>query len=410
MGTLVDREPMSVSLTVRQWWARSSAQLMRAAVGALAILACLKLGDEIRRLLWETGKSGAIDLKLFVTEVQTWFSGAPVYGAVKSAVYPPASYLLMWPLMGWLSETPARWLWALTTLLSAAWAVRLFLRESGADQPVDKAFAALLLLSMNATGVAVGNGQLILHQLPMLVSAALLLRRGPSSWTTDLVAAGLMLISLVKPPIAAPFFWLVVFLPGRLRPALMVVLGYAGLTALSAWFQPADMITLLSDWRRHAVFGVRHGSRTGGYANLHSLMADFGLLEWGLSAAIVALSAFGWWVFRHRQADIWLLLGVTGIVARLWAYHRVYDDVLIVLPLVALYRLARHGADGEGTDVVAGVMLGVTLGTMLFPARWQHLPDPWNLLFTSGHAVVWMMVLSLLLYRIEQERCRGASA
>jgi hypothetical protein len=220
MNSLADTWNASAFEAVRIWWHEFRDWILRVAVGFLALYACLKLGDEFRRLLWETGKSGAVDLKLFLTEVQTWFAGAPVYGAVKSAVYPPASYVMMWPLLGWLSETPARWLWAVTTVLVLIWAVRLLVRESGADTPVERALVALLLLSMNATGVAVGNGQLILHLLPMLVAAALLFRRGPVSWTTDAFASGLMLVSLVKPPIAAPFFWLAVFLPGRLRPAL----------------------------------------------------------------------------------------------------------------------------------------------------------------------------------------------
>jgi hypothetical protein len=176
------------------------------------------------------------------------------------------------------------------------------------------------------------------------------------------------------------------------------------LTVVSASFQQADLLSLLSDWRHHAALGVKHGSSTGGYANLHSLMGEFGLLEWGLPVAIAVLSAFGWWVFHHRHADIWLLLGVTGIVARLWAYHRVYDDALMVLPLVALYRMAKQGPAEDGSDVLAGAMLSVTMVAMLAPARMQRLPEPWNLCFTSGHAIVWMMVLSLLLYCIERDR------
>ena len=55
--------------------------------------------------------------------------------------------------------------------------------------------------------------------------------------------------------------------------------------------------------------------------------------------------ALGVWLYRHRRVDLWLQLGVIAVVARLWAYHRLYDDVLVVLALVALFRIAT-GVDG----------------------------------------------------------------
>jgi hypothetical protein len=50
-------------LVLRTWWTDRSTSLLRIAVVFLAALALLKLGDEFRRLLWESGRTGAIDLK-----------------------------------------------------------------------------------------------------------------------------------------------------------------------------------------------------------------------------------------------------------------------------------------------------------------------------------------------------------
>ena len=33
-----------------------------------------------------------------------------------TAAYPPATYLMLWPLLGWLDLGAARWLWAAVTL------------------------------------------------------------------------------------------------------------------------------------------------------------------------------------------------------------------------------------------------------------------------------------------------------
>ena len=55
------------------------ARFVRVALAAMAVLAVLKLGDEFRRLLFDMGDNGAVDLRHRHKEVLAWFSGAPVY-------------------------------------------------------------------------------------------------------------------------------------------------------------------------------------------------------------------------------------------------------------------------------------------------------------------------------------------
>ncbi len=45
--------------------------------------------------------------------------------------------------------------------------------------------------------------------------------------------------------------------------------------------------------------------------------------------------------------------------------------------------------------------------TMLAPARLRYAPWPWYLLFTGGHALVWIAVLIFLLDRARRERNAG---
>jgi hypothetical protein len=96
-------------------------------------------------------------------------------------------------------------------------------------------------------------------------------------------------------------------------------------------------------------------------------------------------------------------------VARLWTYHRSYDDLLILLPMVALFRIAKRGTSTDGGAVAAGALLAVTVLTMLTPHRLEAYPPPWNVLYTGGHAVVWIVVLAFLLDRARrEERARVA--
>jgi hypothetical protein len=388
---------------LRTWWTDRNTRLLRIAVVLLAALALLKLGDEFRRLIWESGRSGAIDLRILHELVYRWFDGRSVYSELITAVHPPATYAILWPLLGWLAVAPARWLWAATTVAVLGWLAYLTVRESGADTSLERVFVALLLFSMNATGVTIGNGQLIVHLLPVLVAGLLLLQRGRGGWREDLLAAAMLLVTLAKPSVSVPFFWIVLFVSGRLRPALLLALGYVALTLFAASFQEPGLGILLRGWLANSsALAVR-----GGYANLHVWLFTLGLEQWILPASLLALMALGFGTYRHRHGDFWLLLGVAALVGRFWTYHRLYDDLLILLPMVTLFRIAQRGPSTDGSDVVAGMLLAITILAMLVPARLRYAPWPWYLLFTGGHALVWIAVLIFLLDRARRERDAG---
>ena len=99
----------------------SSAFWTRSALSCLSLLAVLKLGSEFYRLVWETGSLGAIDLAQRHSESLIWFSGQTLYGVIGHAVYPPASQLILGPLVGWENFQFVRWLWALLSALSLIW-------------------------------------------------------------------------------------------------------------------------------------------------------------------------------------------------------------------------------------------------------------------------------------------------
>lgn len=97
-------------------------------------------------------------------------------------------------------------------------------------------------------------------------------------------------------------------------------------------------------------------------------------------------------------------LGIAALVARFWTCHRMYDDLLILSPMVARSCIARLRPAPDGGDVVAGVLLTFTTFAMLAPARLHWSPAPWNLLFTGLHAMIWIAVLFFLLDRARREK------
>jgi hypothetical protein len=394
----------AISSALERWWSPRRVPLLRAAVAVMGVLAVLKLGDEFRRLLWETAPAGAIDLKTIRNAVIHWFGGQPVYREIRSAVYPPASYLLLWPFLGWADLQPTRWLWAITSLAALAWMTRIVIRASGADTFLERAFAALLFLSLNATGVTIGNGQLIVHLLPTLLAAILLIDRRPPGWGRDLLAASLFVVALAKPTISAPFLWIFLFVPGRGRPAALAVGGYAALTAAAAIFQPAGFWDLLQAALARGQAGAATGALAGSYANVHTWLTVAGRQAWNAHASLLLAVALAVWVYRHRRGDLWVLLGVSGLVARFWTYHRLYDDVLVVLSMVALLRITQ-GKGGRGVEApVAGLVLAATILAMLMPARLRDFPQPWEFVYKGGHAAVWGASLIVLLDHARRTR------
>ena len=237
----------------------------------------------------------------------------------------------------------------------------------------------------------------IVHILPALVAGLGLLCSGRSGWRNEVLAALLFLFTLVKPSISAPFFWIVLFSAGTLRPAALVALGYAGLTLIAASFQRSSILTLLQSWLANPALGQ------SGEMNLRAWLVDLGLGRWSLPASALALTALGFWTYRHRRADLWLLMGVAALVSRMWTYHRWYDDLLILLPMMALFRITKAGSS-DHSDIVAGGLLGVATLAMLAPGGLYLFPQPWNTLYTSGQIIVWIMLLIFLLDQARRTR------
>ena len=337
-------------------------------------------------------------------DVHRWFAGVPLYEVKPNAPYPPATNVLLWVFLGWLELAPAIRLWAATTIPMLAWLVYLTVRESLAEQPLERLFIALIPLSMYATGATIGNGQLMVHLLPMLLTGLCLLASGPRGWPRDVLAASLVIFSLAKPSVTVPFFWIVLFTPGRIRPALLVCVGYVALTLFAATFQDASVVVLIQQWLASAAHITIGGSEKWSTWDLHVLLGALGRQDLVTPATLLVLGGLGLWVYRHRRVEPWILVGVTGIVARLWTYHGWYDDLLILLPMIALFRWIKQRPGVDGTSLLAGALLGTTLAVTLAPGGLYLLPEPFKTLYIGLQTLVWVADLAFLLSIALQDR------
>jgi hypothetical protein len=202
--------------------------------------------------------------------------------------------------------------------------------------------------------------------------------------------------------------------------------AYAVLTFAASLFQERNAVQLFHDWLDRGMKGVVWGATRGEGSiavredgslrilsvNLHSLLGALGLETLFAPASLAALALLGVWCWRHRRDSVWISMGVAALAARFCAYHGWYDDVLLLLPLVVLFRTAK-GGDSESTNerVVAGSLFAAMIASLLAPGGIYTLPHPWNNAYVIGQSSVWLAVLVFFTIRAARSaRLRSASA
>ncbi|MEM8504162.1 MAG: hypothetical protein AAF716_13535 [Cyanobacteria bacterium P01_D01_bin.1] len=390
------------------WWLRYGQRLLQVGIGLMVAAALWRVGLELPRLIWGQQEFDAVDLINRHTEVHRWFSGLPVYGAVDNGDYPPASYAMLWPLVGWLDLAAARWLWAISTLLMLGWLAQIGIHQSLATTRWEKISIALMPFALYPASATMSMGQLATHVMPpLVVGLMMMVRSRPSGETagsdliSDLIAASLVIFALVKPTMSVPFFWIACFAPGRWRPAFLVSAGYVALAWVATQFQAGGLRSLHIAWIDQA--GTQLGTR--GHANVHTWLEAIGLSDWMLPASLALFVATGIWTLRHRRVDPWILLGVAALVARFWTDHRMFDDLLLWVPMIALFRLAKVPAFGQTAQLTAAFLFVLNWLALMGPARFLSEPlslsSPLEIAIKSGHAVLWLssLVFFLMLAR-----------
>lgn len=382
------------------WLMNHRTQTMRVAMVFMAVIAVLRLGYEFWRLVGMSGPNGANDLHLRYDEVSWWFSDKPVYINSAHAGYPPASYLILWPFIGWLQFWQARWLWAFTSVCALGVFSRVLIKHSGAREHGERRFWILILLSVYPVAITIGNGQMGIHIILALISCVLLLKHdGEVTIRGDILVATLFILALAKLNIAVPFFWIVLFVPGRLRPIFFVTIGYILLTLLALCFRSESIWQIFSAFKSVSDLVMGQGG-----AHLARLIIASGWTGWVSVGPLMLLGALGIWIYKNRRIDIWVLLGVTSIVARLWTYHRMYDDLLILLPMVALYRIARQDNSPQRHQVIAGILFVLSCIGLEIPGTLGRLEFPWNLPYDVGQSSIWIAGLIFLVNRSQKAK------
>lgn len=384
---------------LQQWCLGRSQSLCRIAVVLMTLLAVTRLSYQFWRLLIDRNPNGAIDLRNIHKWVDLWFAGEPL----KEIIFLPATYVMLWPFAGWLPFEAARWLWAAIYIIALVWLSYISIRGAGIGKKREIIFAVLFLLAIYPTSITIGNGQVILFLLPAVLTAVLTERGSKNGIAGDLVIGLLFLFSSLKIPVTAPFI-LVSLISGRgFRPLLIAACGYIALTYFAISFRDTGLIETLRIW----IEDSSALATDGGYADIHIWLGSLGLKQLILPASLVMISAFSIWLYAFCKIDIWIQLGVAAIVARLWTYHRLYDDLLILVPVLTIFRISRSHQLSRNEGLAADTLLLISWLGLLSPGFFLQLPFPVGTLFRTGQAVIWISLLAFLIYYSYKERQAG---
>lgn len=381
-----------------KWAHQNRNSLFRGVVIFMVLLAVPRLAYQLWRLLVDTGSNGALDLKMFSYWTALWFGDEPLI--LHNLL--PATYPLLWPLTGWLSFEASRWLWLLLYIISFFWLFSIIKSGAGLREKKELIFAALFLIAMYPTSIIIGNGQLTLFIIPSVMTVVLL-GQGRPSIGREAAMTLLLLFSTIKLPLSAPFFLVALISERSWRPVTLAVLGYILLTLLAVHFRSEGLLASIELWIRDA----SHLASQDGFGNVHKWLGSAGLPEYIMPASLALLAALALWLYMNRKADIWIVLGVTAIVARLWTYHRLYDDILIIIPLVALFRIFRSGGLSPRERAIAGALLFISWLALLSPDFLLQLGPPVGTIFRTGAVAVWLALLAFLVcyaYRSKREK------
>jgi hypothetical protein len=99
-------------------------------------------------------------------------------------------------------------------------------------------------------------------------------------------------------------------------------------------------------------------------------------------------------MWRYRRVDIWILIGVASLFARLWTYHRLYDDLLAFPAAIALYRLATRDR-----DTFAAIAFVLMVGSLVAPSNRINYGGGWGDLSRIGEQSAWIAGMVFLMWR-----------
>ncbi|MBQ0032474.1 MAG: DUF2029 domain-containing protein [bacterium] len=307
-------------------WRWRAALAILLALAAVSVAAGFRHGLDFWDFHWE---SAALFLQ-GENPYQWFFDGRQYQGVDVDATQAPSTIAFILPY-GLFSHYTGNLLWAVTNVLFLfalfffVW--RTFFPEDG--------YTALVLFAVFAMGVpyrnCLGNGQHAMISMAYFMAAYWAMERKKSFWLVGFLMAG----SLFKYTFAVPLAF--IFLWRRQWKAIAVCAGiHIGLTLALGWWTHSNPVDL-----------VLQSMKVGTSLNPVGGDADWAGFAYWLGVTDVKGIGFAGYVFFGAvlllcaltgPQDPLLKLATFSVIANVMFYHRAYDFVTLLFPLVYAVR------------------------------------------------------------------------
>ena len=139
---------------------------------------------------------------------------------------------------------------------------------------------------------------------------------------------------------------------------------------------------------------------------LHELANYIKLDDYLKEITFSLLMLLGLWIYYHRGINIWLLISVCSLFAYFWTYYRWYDDIIILIPIITLFRMTKAIHFSEKTKLLSGLLLVISIILSIAPGGHYLFPGPFDDLYIYSQFIAWISVFAFLLKISLNERAR----
>jgi hypothetical protein len=302
----------------------------------------------------------------------------PRLGRVESGGYPPWAFFTGFFIFPNISWTLTRFHQLLLNILSIGILSR-FAYQIGLPFGQLSAYffvASCLAISSNCTTLGTGQYGIIINAFLIGVYYCVQTRK-------NILAGILMGMALAKPSISAPYI-LSLAIYRKVNPILIAFSYIVFATLYIAWLTRLNFGNVLSRFLDQIKYVADDG-----FSGINILIS----LGFNKNLAILLLVAIATGISvvifqKLRYAPLLTLFASASVIGRVFIYHRIYDDVMLVFLLLALLKLAFQFPNRYNIASIA--LTGLTLW---LPASVQNRIPYWP----SIQIFIW---LSLLFYLV----------
>ncbi|MGM0589532.1 MAG: hypothetical protein ACQETE_14010 [Bacteroidota bacterium] len=324
-----------------------------------------------------------------------------IYLTISDAAYPPSSYALMGPFLGWYPYNIVDEIWALVNIIAlifSGYIVYKLIEEKGIAYQISL-LAIPLFLSFQSLGMVLGVGQITILYVSLLLLVVYIGYAQPfNKWINLLVSSILLAISMGKFSLIIPICFVFLF-DKRFRGILF---GAVGINVLISWYIAIQLETtiwaIIADIYQNTKEIVALGS-----IDVHSMLHHLGISPdySAFVSLLFLLLLVHFLISLQKNNTIFLKLAIAAIIARFWTYHAHYDNIVLVFLLIYAFQQLDMVSQFTWIDLLDAKILWVLLIwlSLAIPARFLTADPPFYGVFLGFQVIIWLGSALLLIKR-----------